>query len=209
LPALTVGLTGGIGSGKSTVAHRLAELGAVLIDSDLLAREVVEPGTPGLAAIEAAFGSGVIGPDGALDRPALAARVFADADLRAVLNGIVHPLVRARAASLSRAAPPDAVVVQEVPLLVEVGLAAAFDLVVVVDAPDDDRVSRLVDRGLSAEDARARMATQASREERLEAADYVLDNSGSVQHLLDQVDQLWVELLRVSGLSEGAPTVEP
>lgn len=205
---LRVGLTGGIGSGKSTVARRLAELGALLIDSDVLAREVVGPGTPGLAAIQAAFGPDVIGSDGALDRPALAARVFADPELRAVLNGIVHPLVRERASSLSRAAPADAIVVQDVPLLVETGLAGAFDLVVVVDAPDDDRVLRLeADRGMSGDDARARMAAQASREERLEAADFVLDNSGTVQHLLDQVDRLWAELLRVSGLSGGPHTV--
>jgi dephospho-CoA kinase len=205
---LTVGLTGGIGSGKSTVSRRLAELGAVVIDSDRLARDVVGPGTPGLAAIRAAFGPGVLAPDGTLDRPALAARVFADPELRAVLNGIVHPLVRQRAASLSRAAPSDAVVVQDVPLLVESGLAASFDLVVVVDAPDDTRVDRLQARGLSAEDARARMAAQATREERLDAADYVLDNSGSPDHLRVQVDRLWAELRRVGGLSDVPPTVE-
>jgi dephospho-CoA kinase len=206
---LTVGLTGGIGSGKSTVARRLAELGAQVIDSDVLARQVVEPGTPGLAAIAAAFGPGVLAADGSLDRAALAARVFADPELRAVLNGIVHPLVRERAAALSRAAPADAVVVQDVPLLVESGLAPAFDLVVVVDAPESVRVERLgADRGMSAEDARARIAAQASRDERLEAADYVLDNSGSAEHLLDQVDQLWAELRRVGGLSDRPPTVE-
>lgn len=203
---LSVGLTGGIGSGKSTVSRRLAELGAVVIDSDRLAREVVEPGTPGHAAVVAAFGPGVVAADGSLDRPALAARVFADDGLRAVLNGIVHPLVRERAASLSRAAPAGAVVVQDVPLLVESGNAAAFDLVVVVDAPDDVRVARLrSDRGMSEDDVRARMAAQATREERLEAADYVLDNSGPVADLLAQVDDLWVEL---SGLSAGPPTVE-
>ena len=208
--ARVVGLTGGIGSGKSTVARRLAELGAVVIDSDVLARQVVEPGTPGLAAIRTAFGPGVIAADGTLDRPALGARVFADPDLRGVLNGIVHPLVRERAAALARAAPSDSVVVQDVPLLVETGLADAFDLVVVVDTPDADRVQRLADdRGMSAEDARARMAAQASREERLDAADFVLDNSGPVQHLLDQVDALWAELQRVRQMSEGPHTVEP
>jgi dephospho-CoA kinase len=207
---LSVGLTGGIGSGKSTVARRLAELGAVVIDSDRLAREVVGPGTPGLAAVVAAFGPEVLAPDGSLDRPAVAARVFADPELRAVLNGIVHPLVRARAQTLTQAAPVDAVVVQDVPLLVENGLAASFDLVVVVDAPDDLRVERLTaDRGMTDADARARMAAQATREERLEAADFVLDNSGSTQGLLDQVDALWAELRRVGGLSEPPLTVEP
>ena len=207
---LSVGLTGGIGSGKSTVARRLAELGAVVIDSDRLAREVVGPGTPGLAAVVAAFGPEVLAPDGSLDRPAVAARVFADPELRAVLNGIVHPLVRARAQTLTQAAPVDAVVVQDVPLLVENGLAASFDLVVVVDAPDDLRMERLTaDRGMTDADARARMAAQATREERLEAADFVLDNSGSTQGLLDQVDALWAELRRVGGLSEPPLTVEP
>lgn len=206
---LHVGLTGGIGSGKSAVSSRLAELGAVVIDSDLLAREVVEPGTPGLAAIATAFGPAVIGADGALDRPALAARVFADPELRAVLNGIVHPLVRARADSLARAAPADSVVVQDVPLLVEVGLAGAFDVVVVVDAPDEVRVERLAaERGMSAEDVRARIAAQASRQERLDAADFVLDNGGTRERLIAQVDQLWDELRRVSGLSDRPPTVE-
>jgi dephospho-CoA kinase len=217
---LRVGLTGGIGAGKSTVSGRLAELGAVVIDSDVLAREVVEPGTPGLAAIRAAFGPDVITADGRLDRPRLGQVVFADPERLAVLNGIVHPLVRARAAAISAGAGPDAVVVQDVPLLVENHLAADFDLVVVVDAPDEDRVARLTERrGMTGEDAQARMSAQATRAVRLAAADMVLDNSGSPQDLIDQVDELWPRLLRLaappaeptelSELSEPAPTVEP
>jgi dephospho-CoA kinase len=214
---LRVGLTGGIGSGKSTASGRLAELGAVVIDSDVLAREVVEAGTPGLAAIRAAFGPDVITADGTLDRPRLGQVVFADLERLAVLNGIVHPLVRARAAAISAGARPDAVVVQDVPLLVENHLAADFDLVVVVDAPDEDRVVRLTERrGMTAEDAQARMSAQATREVRLAAADMVLDNSGSPQDLIDQVDELWPRLLRLAAfpeelteLSEPAPTVEP
>ncbi|HEX4470965.1 MAG TPA: dephospho-CoA kinase [Nocardioides sp.] len=203
---LRVGLTGGIGSGKSTASGRLAELGAVVIDSDVLAREVVEPGTPGLAAIRVAFGPDVITADGALDRPRLGEVVFADPERLAVLNGIVHPLVRARATAISAGAGSDAVVVQDVPLLVENNLAADFDLVVVVDAPDDDRVSRLTERrGMTTEDARARMAAQATREARLAAADMVLDNSGTPADLITQVDELWT---RLRGLSEPQPTVE-
>jgi dephospho-CoA kinase len=196
---LRVGLTGGIGSGKSTASRRLAELGAVVIDSDTLAREVVAPGTPGLHAIRTAFGSGVIAPDGSLDRPALGAIVFADAELRAVLNGIVHPLVRARAASIAAAAPAESVVVQDVPLLVETGMTQDFDIVLVVDAPDDERIARLAEsRGMSAEDARARMAAQATRDDRLAAADFVLDNSGSLEDLIEHVDHLWPQLERLT-----------
>jgi dephospho-CoA kinase len=207
---LRVGLTGGIGSGKSTVSRRLAELGAVVIDSDVLAREVVEPGTPGYQAVVAAFGPAVVAPDGGLDRAALARLVFADEDLRKVLNGIVHPLVRERAASLARAAPADAIVVQDVPLLVETGLADAFDLVVVVDAPDEQRVDRLVeDRAMAPDQVRERIAVQADRQQRLEAADFVLDNSGSRAALLAQVDELWTQLRRAAGLSEATLTVDP
>ncbi len=196
---LRVGLTGGIGSGKSTVSRRLAELGATVIDSDVLAREVVEPGTPGLEAIRAAFGPAVIAADGRLDRPALGAIVFADAGLRGVLNGIVHPLVRARAAAIAAAAPADAVVVQDVPLLVETGMTQDFDIVLVVDAPEDERIARLASsRGMSAQDARARMAAQASRDERLAAADFVLDNSGSEPDLTAHVDHLWPQLQRLA-----------
>jgi dephospho-CoA kinase len=189
---LKIGLTGGIASGKSVVASRLEERGAVLVDADALAREVVEPGTQGLNRIVAEFGRDVLGADGRLDRPKLGALVFGDADRLAVLNGIVHPLVRSRAAAIAKAAPGDSVVVQDIPLLVETGQGSDFHLVVVVDAPDDVRLQRMLEhRGMTEDAARARMAAQATREERLAAADVVLDNSGSVQHLLDQVDRLW------------------
>ena len=206
---LRVGLTGGIGSGKSTVSRRLAELGAVVIDSDVLAREVVAPGTPGYDAVVAAFGPAVVGPDGALDRAALARLVFADGGLRATLNGIVHPLVRERAAGIAARSPEDAIVVQDVPLLVEAGLAGSFDLVVVVDAPDDQRVDRLVeDRAMSPDQVRDRIAAQADRQERLDAADYVLDNSTTRAALLAQVDRLWADLRQAAGLSEPTLTVD-
>lgn len=193
---LRVGLTGGIGSGKSTVAGRLAEHGAVVIDSDLLAREVVAPGTPGLAEIVAAFGSGVLAADGGLDRAALAARVFNDPDARARLNAIVHPLVGARTAELMAAAPPDAIVVHDVPLLVENGLAPNYHLVIVVDAPAETRVDRLVTaRGMSEVDVRARIAAQASEAARRAAADVWLDNSGAPDEILAAVDALWADRL--------------
>ena len=190
---LRIGLTGGIGSGKSTVAGLLAARGARIVDADRIAREVVEPGTPGLEAVVAAFGQEVLTPEGALDRPALAAVVFTDPDARRRLDGIVHPLVRARATELVAAAPPDAVVVQDVPLLVETGQAGSYDLVLVVEADLDTRVRRLVDRGLAEDDARARIAAQASDEQRRAVADVVLDNSGSVADLEAQVDRFWTE----------------
>ena len=190
---LRIGLTGGIGSGKSTVSALLAARGAVIVDADRIAREVVEPGTPGLARIVEAFGEGVLAPDGSLDRAALAAVVFAEPEARRQLDGIVHPLVRARAAELARAAPPDAVVVNDVPLLVETGQASSYDLVLVVEADPATRVSRLVQRGLTAEDARARMEAQASDEERRAVADVVLDNSGTPEALAEQVDRFWTE----------------
>lgn len=189
---LKIGLTGGIASGKSVVASRLEERGAVLVDADALAREVVEPGTQGLTRIVAEFGRDVLGADGRLDRPKLGALVFGDADRLAALNGIVHPLVRSRAAAIAEAAAEDSVVVQDIPLLVETGQGSDFHLVVVVDAPDDVRLQRMLEhRGMTEDAARARMAAQAKRQERLAAADVVLDNSGSLQHLLDQVDRLW------------------
>ena len=194
---LRIGLTGGIGSGKSTVSRLLAERGALIVDADVIAREVVEPGTPGLAAVVEAFGDGVVAADGSLDRPALARVVFGDPEARARLDGIVHPLVRARAAEVAAGAPPGAVVVHDVPLLVESGQAAAYDLVVVVEAAPEIRIARLVQRGLTAEDARARIAVQATDEERRAIADVLLDNSGSPEQLAAQVDHFWTQ--RVAG----------
>jgi dephospho-CoA kinase len=189
---LKIGLTGGIASGKSVVASRLRERGAVLVDADALAREVVEPGTEGLQRIVAEFGDEVLRADGRLDRPKLGGLVFGDPARLSVLNGIVHPLVRSRAAAMVEAAAVDAVVVQDIPLLVETGQGSAFHLVLVVDAPDDVRVQRMLDhRGMTREAAQSRMDAQASREERLAAADAVLDNSGSLEQLVKQVDELW------------------
>ncbi|GAA4552562.1 dephospho-CoA kinase [Amycolatopsis samaneae] len=193
---LRVGLTGGIGAGKSTVADRLAEHGAVLIDADRIAREVVEPGTDGLAEIASAFGLDVLSPDGSLDRAALAAKAFADEDSRKRLNAIVHPRVGVRTAELMAAAAPDAIVVHDIPLLVEGGLAAAYHLVVVVDAPVETRVRRLVSaRGMAEEDARARIRAQASDEQRRAAADVWLDNGGAADVVLAEVDTLWADRL--------------
>jgi dephospho-CoA kinase len=190
---LSIGLTGGIGSGKSTVAALLAQRGARVVDADRIAREVVEPGTPGLAAVVAEFGTGVLSPDGTLDRPALAGLVFSDPAARARLDAVVHPLVRARAGELVAAAPADAVVVQDVPLLVESGQAHSFDLVLVVQTDVETRVARLVERGLTAEDARARIASQATDEQRRAVADVVLVNDGDRAALTEQVDRFWTE----------------
>jgi dephospho-CoA kinase len=174
------------------VASRLRELGAVLVDADALAREVVEPGSTGLARIVEAFSAVILTPDGHLDRPRLGALVFGNPERLAVLNGIVHPLVRERAAALVAAAPAGAVVVQDIPLLVETGQGSHFHLVLVVDSPEAVRVQRMVQhRHMTEDDARARMAAQASREDRLAAADVVLDNSGSKDELRDAVDRLW------------------
>ncbi|MEU6498194.1 dephospho-CoA kinase [Streptomyces californicus] len=194
---LKVGLTGGIGAGKSEVSRLLVERGAVLIDSDRIAREVVEPGTPGLAAVVEEFGPDILTAEGTLDRPALGALVFADDQRRAALNAIVHPLVGARAAELERAAPEDAVVVHDVPLLTENGLAPFYDLVVVVDASAETQLDRLVTlRGMTESDARARMSAQATREERRAVADLVVDNDGTHEALVEQVDAVWDELVR-------------
>ncbi len=190
---LRIGLTGGIGSGKSTVSALLAQRGAQVVDADVLAREVVAPGTPGLGAIVDAFGDSVLSADGALDRRALAAVVFGDATARATLDGIVHPLVRARALELISALPEDAVVVQDIPLLVETGQAGSFDLLLVVEADVETRVSRLVQRGLPEDDARSRIAAQATDAQRRAVADVVLDNSGPPEHLAEQVDRFWSE----------------
>ncbi|MFD4399775.1 dephospho-CoA kinase [Kitasatospora sp. NPDC058397] len=194
---LKIGLTGGIGAGKSEVSRLLAAHGAVIVDSDVIAREVVAPGTDGLAAVAAEFGPQVLREDGALDRPALGAIVFADPARLQALNAIVHPLVRARSAELEAAAAPDAVVVHDVPLLAENGLAPLYDLVVVVDAADDVRVERLVRlRGMAEEEARARMAAQASRADRLAIADVVIDNGGPLEALAPRVDEVWAELVK-------------
>jgi len=194
-----VGLTGGIGSGKSEVSRLLASYGAVVIDADKLAREVVEPGTAGLARVVKEFGEGVLRPDGSLDRERLASLVFADDAARQRLNGIVHPLVGERAAALKGQAREDAVLVHDVPLLVEARLAALYDLVVVVDAPVETQIDRLVRlRAMTEEEARARIAAQASRDERRAVADVVIDNSGTLEELEAQVRELWEELrLRV------------
>ncbi|MFI1795863.1 dephospho-CoA kinase [Streptomyces sp. NPDC020379] len=201
---LKVGLTGGIGAGKSEVSRLLASYGAVVVDSDRIAREVVEPGTPGLAAVVAEFGPEVLTAEGALDRPRLGAVVFADPDRLAALNAIVHPLVRARSAELEAAAAPDAVVVHDVPLLAENGLAPLYDLVVVIDAGTRTRLDRLVRlRGMTPDEARARMAAQATREQRLAVADFVIDNDGPLEALAPQVEGVWARLReRSAGASE-------
>ena len=194
-----VGLTGGIGSGKSAVAGLLAELGATVVDADALAREVVAPGSDGLAAVVAEFGPGVLADDGSLDRVAMAQRVFADPEARRRLESIIHPRVRRRAAELeaaARAADPAAVVVHDVPLLVETNQQAGYDVVLVVDAPVDVAVQRLVEqRGMTADEARGRMAAQADRTARVAAADVVIDNSGTLDDLARRVRQVWDEHL--------------
>jgi dephospho-CoA kinase len=187
-----VGLTGGIGSGKSAVARLLAEHGAVVVDADAIARAVVAPGTPGLAAVLAEFGAAVRAPDGSLDRPALARIVFSDSDALRRLNAIVHPLVGARRAQLVDAAPPGAVLVDDVPLLAENGLAGGYDLVLVVTAPEQVRVERLrADRGMTQAQARARMAAQATDAQRAEIADVLIANDGSPADLAARVDAVW------------------
>ncbi|MFJ8391745.1 dephospho-CoA kinase [Streptomyces sp. NPDC094144] len=194
---LKVGLTGGIGAGKSEVSSLLVGHGAVLVDADRIAREVVEPGTPGLAALVEEFGTGILAPDGTLDRPKLGSIVFSEPDRLAALNAIVHPLVGARSAELERAAGTGSVVVHDVPLLTENGLAPLYDLVVVVDAAPATQLDRLVRlRGMTEADARARMAAQATREERFAIADLVIDNDGPVEALAPQVREVWAELER-------------
>ncbi|MEU7599039.1 dephospho-CoA kinase [Streptomyces sp. NPDC039022] len=195
-----VGLTGGIGAGKSEVSRLLASYGAVIVDADKIAREVVEPGTPGLAAVTAEFGEDVLSADGTLDRPRLGAIVFADPQKLQALNAIVHPLVGARSAELEAAAGPDAVVVHDVPLLTENGLAPLYDLVVVVDATPDTQLDRLVRlRGMAESEARARMEAQATREKRLAIADLVIDNDGPLEALEPQVRKVWHNLRERTG----------
>lgn len=177
-----VGLTGGVASGKSTVSALLAELGAVVIDADLLAREVVAPGTDGLAELVAVFGPELLTADGSLDRPAMGAKVFADEQARRRLEAIIHPRVRARAAELEAGAAPGAVVVHDIPLLTETGQAGSFDAVVVVDVPVETQVERMVRlRGMTEADARSRVAAQASRDERRAVATYLIDNTGTLE----------------------------
>jgi len=196
-----LGLTGGIGSGKSTVAAMFRELGAGVVDADALAREVVAPGVDALAEIAARFGPGVLRPDGTLDRERLGAMVFRDPALRAKLNAIVHPLVRDWMGAVERAAADAAhgglIVVHDVPLLAESGLADGFDLVIVVDVPPELQVERLVsERGMTPDQARARLAAQASRDQRLAIADLVIDNSGSLEDLDRRVAEVWADLQR-------------
>jgi len=202
---LRVGLTGGIGSGKSEVSRRLADRGAAIVDADVAARKVVEPGTPGLGQIAAVFGPEVLQPNGHLDRERLGQIVFAQPGLRAKLNAIVHPLVHERmhqmeqeaiaAAGTPGSSGPAPIVVHDVPLLAENGLARGFDAVIVVDAPEDQQAQRLITaRGMTPGHARDRMAAQASREQRLAIADIVIDNSGSLEDLDHRVDEVWAML---------------
>lgn len=193
---LSVGLTGGIGSGKSEVLKRLKARGATVVDADLAARRVVEPGTDGYDAVVKEFGSEVVGPDGALDRPKLGAIVFADPGKLAALNAIVHPRVAALMAEWADAAPEGGIVVYDIPLLVEGGADRGYAAVIVVDADEEVRYARLLaNRGMSRADAAARMAAQASREDRLAAADYVIANNGSLEDLDQETDRVWSELL--------------
>jgi dephospho-CoA kinase len=197
---LTVGLTGGLGSGKSAVLDELVALGAVGIDADMVARDVVLPGTPGFDEVVAAFGPGIVASDGGLDRGRLAAVVFADAAERARLEAIIHPLVRAETRRRIAAAAPDAIVVNAVPLLVETGIEAEFDVVVVVQAPVAVRLDRvLASRGMSDGDARARIAVQASDAERAAIAWWVIDNEGTLGELRTEVARLWAALLARRG----------
>ncbi|MFJ9317416.1 dephospho-CoA kinase [Pimelobacter simplex] len=196
---MRVGLTGGIASGKSTVSSILSELGAVVIDADLIAREVVAKGTPGLAAVVEAFGPEMLTPDGELDRPKMGALVFADEARRRVLESIVHPLVFERYAELEAAAPADGIVVHDIPLLVESGRAGEFDAVIVVDVPEEVQVERMVrDRGWTESDARARIAAQATREQRRAVATYLIENTGTREDLRQRVTEVFGVLTAVA-----------
>jgi dephospho-CoA kinase len=207
---LKVGLTGGIGAGKSEVAKRLAHHGALIIDADKLAREVVEPGTGGLAEIVQTFGRDVLTADGTLDRPALGAKVFGDDEARRKLERIIHPRVRARTAEMTHTAPPDAIVVNDVPLLVETGLGASYHLVLVVDAERDRRIRRLVEtRGMTEKQAAARIAAQADDSQRRAAADALIDNNGDVARLHQRIDMLVRERLRPFEEHQRRRTIPP
>jgi dephospho-CoA kinase len=189
---LRIGLSGGIGAGKSTVSSTLSDLGGVVVDGDVISREVVEPGTEGLAKLVEAFGEQILSDDGSLDRPALAAIAFSDEEKRQTLNSIVHPLVGKRRSELIASAGEDAVVVEDIPLLVESGMAPMFPLVVIVNADEGLRVKRLIEhRGFTEEDARARIAAQATEEQRRAVADVWLDNTGSAGELVEQARELW------------------
>jgi dephospho-CoA kinase len=191
-----VGLTGGIASGKSTVSRMFAELGAVVIDADLLAREVVARGTPGLASVVEEFGPDLLTPEGDLDRPAMGRLVFGDAEARKRLEAIIHPLVHQRGAELEASAPPGVLVVHDIPLLAEGGRAGSFDAVVVVDAPTEVQVARMVgDRGWSREDAESRIAAQATREQRLAIATHIVDNTGTLEELRARVGEIHAALV--------------
>jgi dephospho-CoA kinase len=190
---LRIGLTGGIGAGKSTVSAAFNECGGIIVDGDVIAREVVEPGTQGLSALVDTFGADILLPDGALNRPALAAKAFVDDEQRAKLNGIVHPLVGKRREEIIAAVSDDAVVVEDIPLLVETGMAPMFPLVVVVHADQETRVARLIKRGMDEADARARIAAQAPEEQRRAIADVLLDNSGSPGALVERARDIWYQ----------------
>lgn len=205
---LNLGLTGGIGSGKSAVSAVLHEIGATIVDADKVAREVVEPGTEGLRLIRATFGDAVLTAEGALDRPALAKIVFNDDDARLQLNAIVHPLVRARSEQIVRSAGEKAIIVHDIPLLAEGTTAPSFHLVLIVVAPEAVRLERLTtSRGMDRDDALARIEAQATDEQRLAIADIVLDNGGSPQELRSQIERQWRERLAPYGqaLAEQAP----
>lgn len=188
---IRIGLTGGIGAGKSTVSAAFSECGGIIVDGDVIAREVVEPGTEGLASLVEAFGDDILQSDGALNRQALAAKAFVDDEKRRLLNGIVHPLVAHRREEIIAAVSEDAVVVEDIPLLVETGLAPMFPLVVVVHAEEETRVERLIKRGMDESDARTRIAAQASEEQRRAIADVLLDNSGSPGALVELARDIW------------------
>jgi dephospho-CoA kinase len=207
---LKVGLTGGIGAGKSEAAHRLARNGAIVIDADKLAREVVEPNSGGLAEIVQLFGPDVLTADGTLNRPALGAKVFQDGEARRRLERIIHPRVRARTAEITHAAPPDAIVVNDVPLLIETGLAASYHLVLVVDADQDRRIRRLTEtRGMTKDQAAARIAAQADDHQRRAAADVLIDNNGDIATLHQQIDLLVRDRLRPFEQHQRLRTIPP
>ena len=205
---LRIGLTGGIGAGKSTVSTAFAQCGGVIVDGDVISREVVQPGTEGLAALVDHFGHDILLPDGALNRPALAAKAFADEEQRSRLNAIVHPLVATRRAEIVAAVAHDQVIVEDIPLLVESQMAPLFPLVVVVHADPDLRLHRLITiRGMDPADARARIAAQAKDEQRRRVADVWLDNSGTEGHLVEQARELWYQRILpfAHNLTTGTP----